>query len=68
MKKEREIAFEMKWNAMQSEYLPYIKLADKDSAFKNIAFKITLQITDYFSHSWKIVISFSWNMSRCHVT
>ena len=36
---------------MQSEYLPYIKLADKDSAFKNIAFKITLQITDYFSHS-----------------
>ena len=36
---------------MQCKYLPYIKLADKDSTFKNIAFKITLQITDYFSHS-----------------
>ena len=63
-----EFVFEIEWNVMRCKYLSYMKVAGKDSAFENIAFKIASQTTDYFSHSWKIVISLSWNMSRYHVT
>ena len=36
---------------MQCKYLSYVKLADKDSAFENVAFKIDSQTNVYFSHS-----------------
>ena len=46
-----EFAFEIEGNVMRCKYLSCMKVADKDSAFENIAFKIASQTTDYFSHS-----------------
>lgn len=46
-----EFVFEIESNVMRCKYLSYMKVAGKDSAFENIAFKIALQTTDYFSHS-----------------
>ena len=46
-----ELVFEIERNVMRCKYLSYMKVAGKDSAFENIAFKIASQTTDYFSHS-----------------
>ena len=46
-----EFVFEIELNVMRCKYLSYMKVAGKDSAFENIAFKIASQTTDYFSHS-----------------